>query len=203
MVDGAKLVMEPYDLILTPGWMWHDHHNKSARPAIWLDGLDVPFALMVNQNFYEELGEAVQDQRPDADTAPFRYPWAATRPRLEAKAAQGAIDPCEGAIIEYSSPSGGPTFSTLHCRAHWLPPGFEGAVHRHTSSIIFFGIEGDGAATVEGQEFAWGRHDTVVVPNWSWLKLKNRSATEPTLVFSMTDAPIVKTFGFYREEAVT
>jgi gentisate 1,2-dioxygenase len=200
VVDGAKLVMEPYDLILTPGWMWHDHHNQSGKPAIWLDGLDVPFALMINQNFYEELGEAVQDQRADADTTPFRYPWAAIRPKLEAKAAEGAIDPREGAVIDYASPAGGPTFSTIHCRMHLLPPGFEGAAHRHTSSIIFFGVEGEGAAIVEDKELPWSRHDTVVVPNWSWLRLRNRSNTEAAIVFSTTDAPIVKTFGFYREE---
>lgn len=200
VVDGAKLIMEPYDLILTPGWMWHDHHNKSGKPAIWLDGLDVPFALMVNQNFYEELGEAVQEQRTDADPTLFRYPWAATKPKLEAKAAHGTIDACEGAVVDYANPSGGPTFATMNCRVHLLPPGFEGVAHRHTSSIIFFGIEGEGTATVEDKELPWGRHDTVAVPNWSWLKLKNRSRTEPAIVFSMTDAPIVKTFGFYREE---
>ena len=187
----------------TPGWQWHDHHNQSAKPAIWLDGLDVPFALGVNQNFYEELGEAVQDQRPGADTTPYRYPWQEIRPKLAQLAEDGAIHPSDGAAFDYLSPAGGPTFPTMQCRVHWLPPGFEGQPIRRTTSTILFGVEGDGAAFVDDKEFRWVRHDTVAVPNWSWLKLVNRSRAEPAIVFSLSDSPIVKAFGFYREENAT
>ena len=41
-VDGEKAVMRPFDLVLTPGWQWHDHGNTSSQPMIWLDGLDIP-----------------------------------------------------------------------------------------------------------------------------------------------------------------
>lgn len=34
--------MEPFDLVLTPNWQWHDHGNASGAPMIWLDGLDIP-----------------------------------------------------------------------------------------------------------------------------------------------------------------
>ena len=200
VVDGVPLTMEPYDLILTPGWMWHDHHNRSAKPAIWFDGLDVPFVLAMNQNFYEEFGEASQDIRAGASSS-HRYAWRETRPRLEAIAASGAIDKREGAVFDYASPTGGPTLPTLHCRVHLLPPGFEGVAHRRTSSAVLFAVEGEGTAAVEDKTLTWGRHDTVAVPNWSWLRLTNRSKTKPAILFSMEDSPVVKTFGFYREES--
>jgi 1-hydroxy-2-naphthoate dioxygenase len=217
VVDGVPLTMEPYDLILTPSWMWHDHHNKSARSAIWLDGLDVPFTLALNQNFYEELGAAAQEQRPgpapspllrpagqasDARHGPFRYPWAETRPRLEALAAEGTVHPHDGVALDYVNPiTGGSTLPTIACRIHWLPPGFEGKAHRRTASAVFFAVEGQGTAVIENKELHWGRHDTVAVPNWSWLRLSNRSRTEPAILFSMSDAPILRTFGLYREES--
>lgn len=201
VVDGVALTMEPYDLILTPGWMWHDHHNRSSKPAVWFDGLDVPFVLALNQNFYEEFGEASQDLRADAPSAsPFRYPWSETRPRLEAIAATGRIDPREGAVFHYAGPTGGPTMATLNCRVHLLPPGFDGLAYRRTTSAILFAVEGDGTATIEDKELTWGRHDTIAVPNWSWLRLANRSKSKPAILFSMDDSPIVKTFGFYRDE---
>jgi len=218
VVDGVPLAMEPYDLILTPGWMWHDHHNQSAKPAMWLDGLDVPFTLALNQNFYEELGEAAQEPRRGpapspllrpAGTAgerqgPFRYPWKETRPRLEALAAEGAVHSHDGVALDYVNPAtGGPTLPTLTCRIHWLPPGFEGRWHRRTTSSVLFAVEGEGRAIVEDKELDWARHDTVAVPNWSWIKLINRSRTAPAILFSMSDSPILKTFGLYREESET
>lgn len=41
IVDGKDCVMEPGDLILTPGWCWHEHVNEGKDPIIWLDVLDV------------------------------------------------------------------------------------------------------------------------------------------------------------------
>jgi gentisate 1,2-dioxygenase len=219
VVDGVPLTMEPYDLILTPGWTWHDHHNRSDRPAIWLDGLDVPFTLALNQNFYEELGEAAQEQRPGPAPSPllrpagadrerrrgsFRYPWAETRPRLAALAAEGAANPHHGAALDYVNPvDGGATLPTLACRIHWLPPGFEGKRHRRTTSSVLFAVEGEGRTVIDDKEIDWGRHDTVAVPNWSWVKLINRSRTAPAILFSMSDEPILKSFGLFREESET
>jgi len=30
------------DLVLTPGWTWHEHMHRGTRPIIWLDGLNSP-----------------------------------------------------------------------------------------------------------------------------------------------------------------
>ena len=53
-VEGEKFFMEEGDLILTPNWTWHDHHNESEDPIIWLDGLDGPLIQSLNILFFEE-----------------------------------------------------------------------------------------------------------------------------------------------------
>ena len=67
VVDGEKCPMEPYDLILTPQWTWHDHRNPTQESAMWVDALDVPFLLGLNQPFYEPYpGNNVQTIRDKA-----------------------------------------------------------------------------------------------------------------------------------------
>ena len=60
-VDGEKFPMEEGDLILTPNWTWHDHHNESEDPIIWLDGLDGPLIQSLNVLFFEDYEK---DEQP-------------------------------------------------------------------------------------------------------------------------------------------
>src|SRR5581483_1100174 len=39
-VNGERVHMHPGDLLLTPGWHWHDHIHEGDGPMMWLDGLD-------------------------------------------------------------------------------------------------------------------------------------------------------------------
>jgi 1-hydroxy-2-naphthoate dioxygenase len=213
VVDGRALVMEPYDLILTPGWSWHDHHNESHDEAIWLDGLDVPFTLALNQSFFEELGEVAQNRRGEDMASlvrpagarsqaarPYRYPW---REVLRAIAAQAdePTDPCRGQLFEYVNPqTGGPVLQTINCQIQILPPGFAGAPFRHTASTIAFVIEGEGKTVFDDRELEWGVNDSFVIPNWSRHRQINRSKSERVILFAMTDTPILTAFDFYRSE---
>ena len=108
--DGRPLPMESYDLVLTPSWAWHDHHNESDQDAIWMDALDVPFTVGMNLNFYEEPGDISQQQtgaesltdvlyrngaQKSHGARPFRYPWKETTRVL--KKMEGAdADPYTG-----------------------------------------------------------------------------------------------------------
>ncbi len=60
-VDGEKFYMEEGDLILTPNWTWHDHHNESEDPIIWLDGLDGPLIQSLNVLFFEDSEKPEQE----------------------------------------------------------------------------------------------------------------------------------------------
>jgi 1-hydroxy-2-naphthoate dioxygenase len=216
VVDGRPLVMEPYDLILTPGWSWHDHHNESGQDAIWMDGLDVPFTLALNQAFYEEPGEIAQERRTDdhafsplvrpagrqgaGDARPYRYAWKDTLQFLQARA-HDPVDPHHGRVLEFVNPlTNAAVLPSIGCRIQYLPPGFEGEPYRHTSSSIAFVIEGEGRTVVGEREIEWGKHDTLAMPNWTWHRQINRSRREPAVLFVMTDTPILSAFGFYREE---
>src|SRR5580700_10129110 len=68
-VDGEKAVMRPFDLVLTPGWQWHDHGNTSTKPMIWLDGLDIAIVLLFDASFVEHLPESAHPETtPPGDT---------------------------------------------------------------------------------------------------------------------------------------
>ncbi len=217
VVDGEVLPMQPYDLILTPGWCWHDHHNDTPGPASWLDVLDVPFIAAINQNYYEELGETVQERRNDTALPggallrplgssrapaprPYRYAWAETRARLDALAG-GAADPCDGIAVEYVNPlTGGAALATLACQAQLLPPGFKGRRRRRGTSAVHFVVSGEGRIAFDDCNLDFSRHDGLAVPNWTWHSLVNTSRTDPTLLFTVTDRPILDAFGLYREQ---
>jgi len=214
VVNGEKQAMEPYDLVLTPGWCWHDHHNQTDKPAVWLDALDVPFVLALNQDFYEELGETSQDRieapepsalmrrlgETDKGRRVMRYPWAEARRQIDARSGE-TPDPQDGIVLEYlNSAGGGPALKSLSCRLTLLPPGFSGRLRRRSASSITFAIEGEGRLVTDDKELGFSPHDSFAVPNWSWYRLVNQSKTRPALLFSITDQPILETFGLYREE---
>jgi len=216
VVDGRPLTMEPYDLILTPGGTWHDHHNESDHDAIWMDGLDVPFTLGLHQSFYEDLGEVAQQRNDDdsryvpgfraaaqqgtRDARPYRYPWKETQQALRAQS-RDQVHPCHGQILEYVNPlNGGSVLPTINCAIQVLPPGFEGKPYRSTSSSIALVIEGEGRTIFNDREFEWQKHDGLAITNWSWHRHVNRSKHEPAILFTLSDSPIMSAFGFYREE---
>ncbi len=216
VVDGEPLVMEPYDLILTPNWTWHDHHNQSDQPAIWLDALDVPFMHNLNQIFYEEPGGKMQNSKPpsagpsplfrktwgtgETGERPLRYAWHDTLAQLQ-RNAEAPGSPHDGIALEYmNAATGGPALPTIGCWVQMLPPGFQGTRHRHTSSAVYFVIGGEGSTEFDGQTIDWQRHDTLAIPNWAWHRHVNKSSDEPAYLFSVNDIPILRAFGLYREE---
>lgn len=214
VVDGRPLPMESYDLVLTPSWAWHDHHNESDRDAIWMDALDVPFTVGMNLNFYEEPGDISQQQtgaeqltdvlyrngaQKGLGARPFRYPWKETL-RVAKSMEKDAADPYHGHLLEYVNPqNGGPCLPTMKCQIQVLPPGFTGRLHRSTASSIAFVIQGEGRTMFADKEVDWGNHDTVAIPNWSWHRHIN-PGRQPAYLFTMTDSPILTALGFYRAE---
>ena len=86
-VEGTKIPMRPGDLVMTPNWTWHDHHNESDTHAIWYDGLDVLMAYFIGGVFSQELkdvsGEEYQQVRHTAEPG---------RVELRARAAQSPAD---------------------------------------------------------------------------------------------------------------
>src|ERR687891_2977359 len=132
-VAGERFPMEEGDLILTPNWTWHDHHNESEDPIIWLDGLDGPLIQSLNILFFEEseipeqpitrqTGESLSRlgfaRAPKTDEGhvrgvPFRYAWKDTYSALKAMG-DSDQDPFDATLLRYVNPAtGGQTYPTL------------------------------------------------------------------------------------------
>jgi gentisate 1,2-dioxygenase len=67
-VEQDKCEMERGDLIVTPGWEWHDYGNEGTEPGIWIDALDLPLIQHLDSCGYlksieEEIGYQLSDQQ--------------------------------------------------------------------------------------------------------------------------------------------
>lgn len=54
--------------------------------------------------------------------------------------------------------------------------------------------------SAEAVALDWGEKDCFIVPLWRWHSHRNNSKTDPAIVFSMSDRPILEAAGLYREE---
>ena len=216
ITDGEKCVMEPGDLVVQPNWSWHNHINESDRDAVWIDVLDVGLMAMLRTMFQEpHPAEELRLFNSSTDTtvrnpgglAPpgtslkqLVYKWRETLPALSEMLAEDR-SPYDGRCLEYRDlVKGGPTFPTFSCWIQMLDPGEHTRPHRHTANHLYHGFRGSGVIEVEGTEMAWEEADFMVVPNWSWHRHRNTSDTEPAILFSATDRPLMELLGLYREE---
>lgn len=215
-VNGQKCVMEEGDLILTPQMSWHDHTNDSHEPIIWLDGLDIPLVQSLHQLLFESYAQEAQPIRETSEevarlyaqgkqmAAPtsgyFHYPWADTEQSLRAMVNAASPDRFEGFLWEYRNPAtSGATMPTIQCAISLLRPGQETEAHRHTSTVIYHAFRGQGSSVVGDERFDWERGDSFVVPLWYPHRHVNRSVSEDALLFSMSDAPVLKALDLYRQ----
>ena len=225
-VEGEEMLMEPGDLVLTPNWTWHDHFNPGKNNIVWLDVLDAHLTRHLDAGFHESYGEgpaqpivkhdgyckqqygAIRPRVTNISSAalPYTYKWRDTLKALNEVAATGNRDAYDGILLEYTHPlTGGPTMPTIGCWVQMIPPGETTKAHRHTSSGIYHVVQGQGLTAVgkskgAPKDLAWGAHDCFFVPSWNWHYFKNASSTEPAIIFSVTDRPVLESLGLFREE---
>lgn len=53
VVGGDPVPMRRGDFLPQAGWNWHAHHNATAHPMAWIDGLDIPFQYATEAQFFE------------------------------------------------------------------------------------------------------------------------------------------------------
>ena len=53
IVDGKSCLMEEGDLVITPGWTWHEHVHKGSGPIVWMDALDAPLHRYLGTDVFE------------------------------------------------------------------------------------------------------------------------------------------------------
>jgi gentisate 1,2-dioxygenase len=218
-VEGVQCRMAPGDLILTPQWTWHDHTNDGTEPMVWLDGLDIPLVQALQQVAFEPFREERQPVTCDSDAVGslhsllgsgaaaagpanpyYHYRWADAAAALATLARTTEPDPYDAYRLDYRNPANaGPTLPTIGCALTLLPPGQETRAHRHTSTVIYHAFRGRGTTYVGDERLDWGPGDTFVVPLWHAHRHAG-GAGEEAVLFSMSDAPVIRALGLYREE---
>ena len=133
-VDGEQMIMEAGDLVLTPNWTWHDHHNPGNESLVWLDVLDLHLVnhldINIHENYFEAGGENANSfdgaaqailfedgycrrrfgavrasaDHVDARFLPYTYKWRDTLAALDAMAQADAGDAHDGVCLDYTNP---------------------------------------------------------------------------------------------------
>ncbi|MHB1908509.1 MAG: cupin domain-containing protein [Nitrososphaerales archaeon] len=229
VVQGRKVPMRPGDLILTPNWTWHDHHNEGKSPAIWFDGLDAIMAFWMGGVFFEEFAETSEGYQtadktveeissrygaglvpvegshisgvPESDNPLLYYSYNDARKSLVKLSELSQGDPHNGTVLRYVNPlSGQPTFPSMEACLRLVKGNSETKLARRTENIIFITMEGNPSFELEnGQRFQTEPFDVVALPSWTKYHIKNSDA-KPAIVFSYSDKPVFDYLGFYREQ---
>jgi gentisate 1,2-dioxygenase len=91
--------------------------------------------------------------------------------------------------------------TSIQCTVQLLPAKVETESHRHTSTAIYHVFCGKGATQIGDKTFEWEQGDSFVVPLWHPHRHINRSPSDDAILFSMSDAPVLKALDLYREES--
>ena len=64
-VQGERLLMSEFDLLLTPAGTWHEHANETEHDIVWLDALDFPLVNLLQASVFEPGDGATSAHKPD------------------------------------------------------------------------------------------------------------------------------------------
>ncbi|MGO4691511.1 cupin domain-containing protein [Glaciibacter sp. 2TAF33] len=218
VVNGDPVAMRRGDFLLTSAWNFHGHHNDTANPMAWIDGLDIPLAHYIDSGFFEFGSERVTDEAspsisrserlwshpglrplsvPDAQVASplAAYRWehtdAALREQLalEDEGYPATLAPGH-AGIRFSNPTtGGDVMPTLRAEFHRLRAGASTDPRHEVGSSVWQVFEGSGTVVLGDTEQRLETGDLFVVP--SWVPWSLHADTQFDL-FRFSDAPLME-----------
>lgn len=218
LVNGDPVAMRRGDFLPQAGWAWHGHHNVSATPMAWIDGLDIPFARYLESTFFEfgpdEVGEGERPERsrserlwghpglrplthlqPSPSTPLLAYRWEVTDRGLDEQLAlerEGhpvTVEPGHAAVRYVNPTDGGDILPTMRAEFHRLAPDTATETRREVGSSVFQVFEGSGRVTVGGYAWDVAHGDLFVVPSWQPLAIETADGLD---LFRFSDAPIVE-----------
>lgn len=198
-VDGRRCTMHPGDLVVTPSMAWHDHGCTGAEPVIWMDMLDWQVVRFLENLTYEAYPEDRQTEMrsPGRD---LLHPWSEAHAAL-LRLADEEPDPFDDVLLQYRDPvTGGSLRPTLGCYLQLLRPGTRTCAHRETSCAVYHVVAGHGFTTVDEETLEWQRGDFFAVPPMA-RHAHGNTGSEPALLFSVQDVPLLQAVGLYRAEA--
>jgi gentisate 1,2-dioxygenase len=216
VVDGDPVAMRRGDFLLTPGWHFHGHHNKSDTPMAWLDGLDIPFVHQTGSAFFEVGPDKVTDHStpsrsraerlwthpglrpvsqpgptPSSPIAAYRWEYTdaalADQLALEDDGYAGVVEPGHAAVRFTNPTTGGDVMPTIRAEMHRLRAATTTATRREVGSAVWQVFEGAGSVRVGEREWEVTRGDLIAVPSWVPLTLTADTGLD---LFRFADTPI-------------
>ena len=226
VVNGDSVRMSRGDLLMTPGWCFHGHHNISDHPMAWIDGLDIPFCQQNDVGFFEFGSDKVSNEstpkfsrgerlwchpglRPLSElqntvsTPIGAYRWEFTdralneQLLLEDEGQPATIGPGHAAIRYVNPTTGGDVLPTMRCEFHRLRKCATTARRRDVGSTVFQVFEGRGSVVLDEKEHPLEKGDIFVVPSWIQWSLQAESQFD---LFRFSDAPVMERLNFARSE---
>jgi len=212
IVDGKDCQMAEGDLVITPGWTWHEHVHRGSAPIIWLDALDAPLHRYLGTDVFEpgpthDVPEVADDAAyafanivPElggdapAFSPVFRYPWAAARDAVRAapKGKDGARR------VRYVNPlTGGSTMPLMDCYLMEIDKGSETIRFRTTANAVCLVCEGSGATRVGEDTVSWNAHDVFSLPHGNWI---THRANETATLFIVSDRDALRRLDLLKEQ---
>jgi gentisate 1,2-dioxygenase len=212
IVDGKDCPMEEGDLVITPGWTWHEHVHRGDAPIIWLDALDAPLHRYLGTDVFEPGPAHDVPNMPDdaafafANIVPelsaeapsfspvFRYPWAAARAAVRAapKGRDGARR------VRYVNPiTGGSTMPLMDCYLTQIDKGGETVRFRSTANAVCLVCEGSGTTRVGDDTLRWETHDVFSLPHGNWI---THRADETATLFLVSDRDALRRLDLLKEQ---
>lgn len=224
VVNGDPVAMRRGDLLLTPGWAFHGHHNDSDQPMAWIDGLDIPFVHHIDTGFFEFGADGVTDNgtpevsrserlwahpglrplvgmRPTASSPLACYRWAHTNAALadqltlEDEGFAATSEPGHAAVRYTNPTTGGDVLPTVRAEFHRLRAGASTRTRRDVGSTVFQVFEGSAQVMLGSTEQSVTTGDLVVVPSWTPWSLQSDDGID---LFAFSDAPIIERLHFAR-----
>jgi gentisate 1,2-dioxygenase len=184
VVNGARVDMAPGDVVLTPSWSWHGHVNEADETSYWIDFLDIPFIQLSEAMFFEGYPGGGLESITAHGPTPMRIPSnEALGPGRDAKTVE------VGAGI----------MPTIAMHLMRQPKGGHVDVRKSTTNNIYAVVSGTARFTPEGDPTeTLDPGDVIAMPCWHAHRIE---APEDTVVFRVSDEPLLKKLGLDRTAA--
>jgi len=211
IVNGKHCDMVAGDLVLTPGWCWHEHMADKGEPIIWIDVLDVPIhTLLRTSKFQPGPAKDLPAQSPDesfavsgivpissAPTTPYSPLFRYSIESVDKALGKCAFDDNGSRIVRYTNPlTGTSVLPALDCSMLEVRNG--GTTKRRTSaaSSVCVVVSGSGTSEIGEQTINWSKGDVFTVPAGSRAR---HLATADAKVFMASNKPVYEALGLFYE----
>ncbi len=186
VVAGARIPMEPGDVLLTPNWSYHGHSNESGQDAYWIDFLDAPLTSAIGAMFFQHHPQRLEDGLHLDEKSPMRFAFSDY-----ARDVQSQPEVARGVRELLLGPASLLTFDRL---AIHLVEGAAWQVERSTANQIYTVVQGRGTSRIGDQEFGWQRGDMIAAPGWHD---QLHTAVADTILLRVSDEPLMRMLNWF------